>query len=151
MWGCEFYSPVFLNLFISTDPRFVVQQLSQLINSDHVVVSVFINFQQTQMGILLCTIQILIILMLIGTVFEIIWDIFHGRISLNFVLLLLQLNFVNRSILELIYLSLIVYISSNFIDRHDFQLVALLQYLLEISLLFFYQQNQSSVSLVKLK
>ena len=75
MWGCEFYSPVFLNLFISTNPRFVVQQLSQLINSDHVVVSVFINFQQTQMGILLCTIQILIILMLIGTVFEIIWDI----------------------------------------------------------------------------
>ena len=137
MWGCEFYIPVFLNLFISTDPRFVVQQLSQLINSDHVVVSVFINFQQTQMGILLCTIQLLIILMLIGTVFEIIWDIFHGRISLNFVLLLLQLNFVNRSILELIYLSLIVYISSNFIDRHDFQLVALLQYLLEISLLFF--------------
>ena len=45
-------------------------------NSDHVVVSV-------------------LILVLIGTVFVIIREMFHGRISLNSVLLLLLVNFVS--------------------------------------------------------
>ena len=46
------------------------------------------------------------ILVLIGMVFMIIREMFHGRISLNFVLLLLLVNFVSGFRLELIYISL---------------------------------------------
>ena len=37
------------------------------------------------------------ILVLIGMVFMIIWEIFHGRISLNSVLMLLLMNFISGS------------------------------------------------------
>ena len=42
------------------------------------------------------------ILMLNAMVFAIIWDMFHGRISLNSVLLLLLVNFASRFKLELV-------------------------------------------------
>ena len=45
------------------------------------------------------------ILMLIGMVFNIIWETFHGSISLNSVLLLLLVNFVSGFRLELMYIS----------------------------------------------
>ena len=48
-----------------------------------------------------CSIALLMtILMLIGTVFMIIWEMFHGKISLNSVLLLLLVNFVSGFRLE---------------------------------------------------
>ena len=54
-------------------------------------------------------------------VFVIISEMFHGRISLNSVLLLL-VNFVSEFTLELIYISLIVSIRSSLNHLHDFQL-----------------------------
>ena len=53
------------------------------------------------------------ILVLIGMVAVIMWEIFHGRISLNSVLLLLLMNFVSGFRLELMYMSLIVSIRSS--------------------------------------
>ena len=53
------------------------------------------------------------ILVLIRTVFVIIWGIFHGRISLNSVLLLLLVNFMSGFRLELMYISVIVNIRSK--------------------------------------
>ena len=51
------------------------------------------------------------ILMLIGMVFLIPWEMFHGRISLkNSVLLLLRVNFVSGLWLELIYIYIDIYI-----------------------------------------
>ena len=44
------------------------------------------------------------ILLLIGMVFVIIWEMFHGRIYLNSVLLLLLVKFVSESSLELIHI-----------------------------------------------
>ena len=41
-------------------------------------------------------------------VFMITWEMFHGRISLNWVLLLLLVNFVNGARLKLMYISLTV-------------------------------------------
>ena len=64
--------------------------------------------------------------MLIGTVFIIIWEMLHGRISLNTVVLLLLVNFVIRFRLELMYISLVVNIRSNLIHLHGFQLLVLL-------------------------
>ena len=52
--------------------------------------------------------QLITILVLIGIVFVIIWEMFHGRISLNLVPLLLLINFVSGSRLESMFSSLIV-------------------------------------------
>ena len=57
-------------------------------NSDHVVVSVSINFPTNSKWDILFP-------LLIEMVFEIIWEMFYGRISLNSVLLLLLINFVS--------------------------------------------------------
>ena len=48
------------------------------------------------------------ILMMIGMVFMIIWEMLHRRISLNSVLLLLLVNFLSEFRLEFIYIYLIV-------------------------------------------
>ena len=53
------------------------------------------------------------ILVLIGMVFVIILEMFHGRISLNLVLLLLLVNFVSGLRLEMMYISLIENIRSS--------------------------------------
>ena len=66
------------------------------------------------------------ILVLIGMVFIIIWEMFHGQISLSLVLLLLLVNFVSRFRLELMYALLNVSISSILINLHGFQLLVML-------------------------
>ena len=66
------------------------------------------------------------ILVLIGTVFVIIWEMFHGRISLKSVLLLLFVNFVSGFRLEFMYISLIESIRSTLTHLHGFQLLVLL-------------------------
>ena len=53
-------------------------------------------------------------------------EIFHGRISLNLMLLLLLVNFVSWFRLELIYTFLIVNTSSSLTNLHGFQLFLLL-------------------------
>ena len=73
------------------------------------------------------------ILVLIGMVFVIIWEIFHGRISLNSVLLLLLVNFASGSRLELLYISLIEGIGPSFTHLHGFQQLVLQPYFIEIT------------------
>ena len=63
------------------------------------------------------------ILMLIETVFVIISEMFHGRISLNLVLLLLVVNFVRGFRLELMYISLKENIKPSLTPLHGFQLL----------------------------
>ena len=50
----------------------------------------------------------------------IIWEMFHGRISLNILLLLLLVNFVSGFRLEMMYIFLIVSIRSNVSHLHGF-------------------------------
>ena len=66
------------------------------------------------------------ILVLIGTVFMIILEMFHGRISLNLVLLLLLANFVSGFWLELMYIFLTENIKSSFTHLHHFLLLVVL-------------------------
>ena len=73
------------------------------------------------------------VLVLIGVVFVIIREMFHGRVSINFMLRLVVKNFVSRSRLELMYVSLIVIITWSLIHVHGFQLLVLLSYLIEIA------------------
>ena len=73
-----------------------------------------------------------IALLMIGTVYVIIWEMFHGRISLNLVLLLLLVNFVSGFRLELMYISLIESIRSSLTHFHGFQQLVLLPYFIEI-------------------
>ena len=56
-------------------------------------------------------------------------------ISLNSVLLLLLVNFVSGFRLKLMYISLIVNIRSSLTHLHDFQLLVLLPYFIEITYL----------------
>ena len=61
------------------------------------------------------------VLVLIRTVFVIIWEILHGRIYLNSMLVLLLVNFASGFKLELMYISLIEGIRSSFTYLHGFQ------------------------------
>ena len=86
-----------------------------------------LTFLQTLKGMTLFFTKLITILVLIGTVFKIIWEMFNGRLSLNLVLLLLLLlNYVSGFRLELMYISLIVNVRSSLIHLHGFQLLVLL-------------------------
>ena len=65
------------------------------------------------------------ILVLTGMVLMIIWEMFHGRISLNSLFLLL-VNFVSWFRLELMYISFTKSIRSSFTHLHGFHLLVLL-------------------------
>ena len=73
---------------------------------------------------------------------------FHGRISLNVVLLLRLVNFLSRFRLQLMYISLIVSIRSSLTHCLGFRLLVLLPLFIEITL---YQQNKSSDSKTKFR
>ena len=92
---------------------FVIQWLYlQLGNSDHVNVSVSLCFPSNSQQDALFHHIAFTILILNGTVFLIIWEMFHERMSLKSLLLLLVLYYVSRFRLEL-SLSLIVSLSLN--------------------------------------
>ena len=109
------------------------------------------TFLQTQNGMPLFIAQLMTILALIWMVFMIIWEMFHGRISLNLVLLLLVLSFVSRSRLEIDLF--VVSIRWSLIHVHGFQLLQLL--VLAIAhrnhLFRLYQHNKSPASKVKFR
>ena len=65
---------------------------------------------------------------------------FHVRISLNSVLLLLLVNFVSGFRLELMYISLIIIIRSSLMHVHGFQLLVLLLQFIEV--IFFICTNR---------
>ena len=124
---CDSHSPALLSLFLSSDTSICsITTFLWLGTFDHVVVSVSIDFpsylQQMPCFIALC----MTILVLIEMVFVIIWQIIHGKISLNSVLLLLLVNFVSGFNLEFMYISLIESIRSSFGHLHGFQLLLLL-------------------------
>ena len=83
-------------------------------------------FRQTQNRMPCFITQLMTILVLIGMVFVIIWEMLHERMSVNSVLLLLLVNFVSGFRLELMYTSLIVGIRWNFTRFHGFQQLVLL-------------------------
>ena len=71
---------------------------------------------------------------------------FHGRISLNLLILLLA-NFVSVFRFQMMYISLIVSIRSSLTHPHGFQLLALLQKLIEIT--FFICTNRKNLLILK--
>ena len=106
---CDSHSPALLVLFISSDASICSRvAFLPLGNSDHVVVSVSIDFPTNA--------QLMTIFLLLGTVFMIIWEMFHGRIPLYLVFLLLVPNLVGGFRLKLMYTSFIVNIRSSFIS-----------------------------------
>ena len=79
------------------------------------------------------TAQLMTILVLIGPIFVINLEMFHGRISLNLVLLRLLVTFVSGFRLELMYISLIENIRSSLTHLHGFQSLVLLPQFIEIT------------------
>ena len=81
---CDSHSPALLDLFLSSDASICfIMTFSLLENSDHVLVSVSIDFQSYLQRMPHFIALLMTILMLIGTVFVIILEMFHGRISLS--------------------------------------------------------------------
>ena len=123
----NFVSLAVLDFFLSSDTSVCsMMAFFQLGNSDYVVVSVSFDFPSysKQDALFHCIVY--------GyshadwDIFVIIWEMFHGRVSLNSVLLLLLVNFVSGFRLELMYISLIKSVRSNLTHLHGFQLLVLL-------------------------
>ena len=131
---CGSLSPALLNFFFLLTLVFVLQWLFPHREILIMCLSQFpLAFQQTQSRMPRFIAQLMTILVLISMVFVIIWEMFHGRISLNSTLLLLLNEF--REWVQIgidIYISLIVSIRSNLIHLHDFQQLALLPQFIEI-------------------
>ena len=89
------------------------------------------------------------ILMLTGIVFKTISEMFHGRIPLNSVLLLLLVNYVSGFRLELMYISLIASISSSLFPWFSAACAAAIVHRNHFFRL--QQQNKSSESKVKFR
>ena len=72
--------------------------------------SFFTGFPSDSKEMLLFIVQMVIILVLIETIFVIIKEMFHGRMSVKLILLLVVVvvNFVSGSRLELIHISIII-------------------------------------------
>ena len=119
-------SPALLDLFISSDASICsTRAFLPLGNSDHVVVSVSFNFSSNSKHDAPFH--------RLAYDYSANWDVlcdhsemFHGRISLNPVLLLLLVNFVSGFRLELMYISLIVSIRSSLTYLYGFQMLVLL-------------------------
>ena len=124
---CDFHSPALLDLFFSSDAsvRSTIA-FPPVGNSDQVVVSVSIGFPTNSQ-------QDAPFHRIAYDYSHADWDglrdhlrDFHGRISLNSVLLLLLVNFVSGFRLKLVYISLKGNIRSSLIHLHGFQQLVLL-------------------------
>ena len=123
----ESHSPALLDFFLSSGASICSRMtFPSLGNSDHVVVWVSIDSPITQNRMCYFITWLMTILILVGMVFMIIWEMFHGRIPVNSVLLLLLVNFVSAFRLELMYMPLIINIRSNLTHFHGFQQLVLL-------------------------
>ena len=125
---CDSHRPALLDSFISSDASICfTMAFPPLGTSVHVVVSVSIDFPmifQIPNRMPRFIAWLLTILVLIGMVFMIIWELFHGKVSLNIVLFLL-VNVVSGFRLELMHISLTENIRSSLIHFHGFQLLML--------------------------
>ena len=84
-------------------------------------------------------------------VFVIIWEMFHGRVSLNSVLLLLLVSFVSGFRLELIYISLTENIRSSFPSSPWFSAACVATIVYRNHFFHLYQKDKSSESKVKFR
>ena len=91
------------------------------------------------------------ILVLIGKVCVIILEMFHRRISLNSVLLLLLVNFVSGFRLEIMYISLLKSIRSRLTHLHGFSCLRYCQSSKKSLFPFVPKKDKSSKSKVKLR
>ena len=131
---CGFHSPaLFVFYFFLLTLVFVLQLLCLPWEILIMLYQFSLIFHQTQEGMPHFIAWLVTILMLIGSVFIIIWEIFHRRIYLNSVLLLLLVNFVGVFRLELMYIPLILNIKANLTYTYAFQLLVLLPYFIQIT------------------
>ena len=100
------HSPAPLDWFLSSDASICsTMAFPPLGNSDHV--AEFWSFwvsNKLKTGCLISSHSLWLLSVLIGMVFVFIWEMLHGRVSLNSVALLLPANFVSVFRLELIYI-----------------------------------------------
>ena len=100
---CHSHSPGLLDLFLSSSASICsTMAFPPLGNSDHIVVLASIDFQSNSKWDAYCDYSCAC-----WGVFVIISVMFHGKISLSLVLLLLLVNFMSGFRLELMYVSLI--------------------------------------------
>ena len=131
---CSSHSLALMNSFLSSDASiFSTTTLPLLRNSDHVVVSVIIDFLSNSKQDASFHCIAYDHLHLIEMVFVVIWEMLHRMIYLNSELLLLLVNLVIRFRLELMNISLMISIRSSLTHLHGFQLLALLAYFIEIT------------------
>ena len=122
--NCDSYSLTLLDLFPFSDTSiFSTMPFPPLGNSDHVEASGAIDFPSNSKGNAPFH---RIIYHYSQADLESLIDHFHGRISLNSVLVLLLVNFVSGFRSELLYISLIIKIRSSLTHLHSFQLLVLL-------------------------
>ena len=111
--------------------------------------SIFTGFPSDSKGMLLFIVQMVIIPLLIETIFVIIKKMFHGRMSVTLIPLLLVVgNFVSESSLELIHISLIINIRPRISHRYGLCAAAVAH---EDCFLCFCQQNKSAGSKLKFR
>ena len=112
-------------------------------------VSVFTGFPSDSKGMLLFIVQMVIILLLIEAIFVIIKKMFHGRMSVTLIpLLVVVVNFMSESNLELIHISLIINIRPRISHYYGLCAAAVAH---ENCFLCFHQQNKSAASKLKLR
>ena len=116
-------------------------------NPHHFVVAVAIDFASNSQWECPSSLDSLIIFVLIGAVIMIIWEMYHGRMFLDSVLLLLLVSFASWFRFELMYISLIESISSSLIYLHGFQLLVQLPWFIEI--IFFICTNRLNLQNLK--
>ena len=125
--------PALLDLFLPFDASICsTMAFAPLGNSDHVVVSISIDFEinSKQDAPFHCIAYDYSCADWDGL--GDLWEMFHEKISLKSVLLLLLVNFVSGLRLELMYVSLIVSSRLSLIHLHGFQLLVLLPEFIEI-------------------
>ena len=126
--NCDSHSPALLDLIHHSDASICSTMVFLPFgNSDHVVISVSIDFPiNWKREAPFHCIAYDAILVLIGIVFMIIWQMFLGMLFLNSVLLLLLVSFVIGFRFKSMYISLIVSNKSSLTHLHGFQLLVLL-------------------------
>ena len=119
---CDSHYPTLWIYFFLLTLEFILQWLS--LHWKILIMSLFpLTFCQIHNVIPRFTGQLMNILVLLGSIFVIISEMFHGRISLTLALLLLLDNVVSGVRLELMYISLIENIRSSLTHLHGFQLL----------------------------
>ena len=103
---CGSHSPAILVLFLSSDPSSCSVMAFPLLRILIIWLSQFpMTFHQTQNSLIQFTAKLMTILVLVGMIFMIIWEIFHGKKSLHSEILLLLVNFVGGFRLEVVYIA----------------------------------------------